>query len=238
MQNDPQVGGVFACGFSGALAAVSIDTQSLQPEAESRSVASAILVQTGSAQAVLFALFAGQFGVLSIINEQRAGTLQRMLVTPTPRHIIITGKLIGTVVMVIVQLLLLLAALTIIGSIIDRQVMFIWGNHFLALAAVILTLAVAVAGLGVLLTGLARTPEQVGLVGAILNIVMGAVGGGFGFPPVFPLAYLSLIYWGTDAFSKLSRGNLDIVPNLLALGVGGAILFAVGLFLFNRRVAL
>ena len=186
----------------------------------------------------MFALFAGQFGVLSIINEQRAGTLQRMLVSPTPRHIIIMGKLVSTVVMVIVQILILLVALTVISSIVERELTFIWGSNIIAIAAVIFTLALSVAGLGVLLMGLARTPEQVGPVGAILNILMGAVGGAFGFMPVFPVAYLSLIYWGTDAFTKLSAGNNDIGINLLALLIGGSVFFAVGLFLFNRRVEL
>lgn len=235
-QNDPQLNGVFACGFTDMLATVSLDAQSVQAEEQPRGVATAILVQTGSAQAVLFALFAGQFGVMSIINERRAGTLQRMLVTPTPRSVIIAGKLFSTFAMVVFQLLILLAALTLIASLVEGRLTLIWGSHFLALAAVILMLALAVAGFGVLLMGLAKTPEQVGPVGAILNIVMGAVGGAFGFAPVFPLAYVSLIYWGTDAFNKLSLGNSDILPNVLALLVGGTVLLVVGLFLFNRRV--
>ncbi|MAS32594.1 MAG: hypothetical protein CL610_01220 [Anaerolineaceae bacterium] len=236
--NDPEIAGVFACGFTDALSTVVLDPQPVEVEQRSRSVTTLILVQTGSAQAVLFALFAGQFGVLSIINEQRAGTLQRMLVSPTPRHIIIMGKLVSTVVMVIVQILILLVALTVISSIVERELTFIWGSNIIAIAAVIFTLALSVAGLGVLLMGLARTPEQVGPVGAILNILMGAVGGAFGFMPVFPVAYLSLIYWGTDAFTKLSAGNNDIGINLLALLIGGSVFFAVGLFLFNRRVEL
>ena len=94
----------------------------------------------------------------------------------------------------------------------------------------------SVGGLGVLLTGLARTPEQVGPIGAIINIVMGVFGGAFGSPPVFPPAYLSLIYWGTDAFNKLANGNLEIGLNLLVLVAVGILFFAVGLFLFNRRI--
>ncbi|MBZ0300817.1 MAG: ABC-2 transporter permease [Anaerolineae bacterium] len=238
LQNDAQIGGWFACGFSDALATVSVDPQAVQAQQQSRSLTTAILVQTGSAQAVLFAMFAAQFGVLSIISERRAGTLQRMLVSPTPRNVILTGKLFATFVMVIVQLLLLLAALTLIASVVEQQLILIWGGNLIAVAAVILALALSVSGLGVLLMGLAQTPEQVGPVGAVLNIVMGAVGGAFGFPPVIPISYLSLIYWGTDAFGKLAVGSTDIGLNLLALVAAGVVLYGVGLFLFNRRVEL
>lgn len=235
MQNDPAVGGIFVCGFTGALATIQVDRQFVG-QAQTHSLTTLILVQTGSAQAVLFALFAGQFGVLSIIEERRAGTLQRMLATPTPRSIIVIGKLVGTFVMIIVQLLILLGALTLIASVVEGQLVMIWGSSLPALAALMIALALAVAGFGVLLTGIARTPEQVGPVGAIINIIMGAVGGAFGFAPVFPLAYLSFIYWGTDGFNKLAAGNLDIGLNLVVLLAAGALLFAVGLFLFNRRV--
>src|SRR5690606_26543616 len=208
-QDDPQLGGIFGCGFAGELKTVSVDSQPVQAEQQPRSLTTMILVQTGSAQAVFFALFSGQFGVLSIINERRSGTLQRMLATPTPRSIIITGKLFSTVVMIVVQISILLAALTLVASIVEGGLMLIWGSNLLAVAAVVLALALAVAGLGVLLMGLARTPEQVGPVGAILNILMGAVGGAFGFAAVLPVGYLSLIYWGTDAFNKLSLAKAD-----------------------------
>jgi ABC-type Na+ efflux pump permease subunit len=233
---DDEVANLFACGFSGALTGINLDSQTVRDDAEPRSVTTAILVQVGAAQAVVFALFAGQFGVLSIIDERRSGTLQRMLVSPTPRNTIIIGKLFATIVIAIVQIGLLLLALTVIASLAEGRLVFIWGSNVLAIGAVILALALGVAGLGVLLMALAQTPEQVGPIGAVINIVMGAVGGGFGFPPVEPISYLSIVYWGTDAFGKLSLGSSDIGLNLLALLVAGGLLFGVGLYLFNRRI--
>src|SRR5690606_180263 len=78
--DSPEVGGVFACGFGGdTLNTIHLDPQPLNGnDTEQMSVASQILVMTGSAQAVFFALFAAQYGVLSIIEEHRAGTLQRL----------------------------------------------------------------------------------------------------------------------------------------------------------------
>ncbi len=237
-QANPEVATVLGCGFAPGMATISLDPQSLAADdaGDDRSVIDQILVQTGSAQGVFFALFAGQFGVLSIISERRAGTLQRMLISPTPRSVILIGKVFSTFVMVLVQLTLLLAALTVIASLIAGEPSLIWGTNLLAIGAVVLALALCVAGFGVLLTGLARTPEQVGPIGAVINIAMVAVGGGFGFAPVFPVAYLSLVFWGMDAFTKLAAGNSDILLNLVVLVVEGVLLFGIGLFLFNRRI--
>ena len=234
--DSPEVGGVFACGFSGgALNTIDLDPQPVNGS-EQRSVATQILVQTGSGQAVLFALFAAQFGVLSIIEERRAGTLQRIMTTATPRRTIITGKLVGTLATAAFQLILLMLALTLVASIIEGGLTLIWGSNIIALALVVLSLSLSVSGLGVLLTGIARTPEQVGPIGAVINIIMAVLGGAFGFAVGAPLAYLSMIYWGTDAFQKLSAGSGDIALNVAVLLAQGGIMFAVGLFLFNRRV--
>ena len=237
-QSNPEVAAIFGCGFMPGMATISVDQQALATGGDESgpSIIQLILVQTGSAQAVFFALFAGQFGVLSIITERRAGTLQRMLVSPTPRSVILIGKVFGTLATAVVQLTVLLLALLVIASIIEGQLVLIWGTNLLALVAVVLALALSVAGLGILMTSLARTPEQVGPLGAVINIIMVAVGGGFGFAPVFPLAYFSLVYWGMDAFMKLATGNADILLNLLVLTLEGGLLFAIGMFLFNRRV--
>lgn len=238
--DSPEVGGVFACGFGGStLNTIHLDPQPLNGnDTEQMSVASQILVMTGSAQAVFFALFAAQYGVLSIIEEHRAGTLQRLLATATPRPVIIAGKLLSTFVTAVFQLVLLMLALTLVASILEGGPTLIWGGNILGLAVMVLALALGVSGLGVLLTGLARTPEQVGLVGAILNIIMGVLGGAFGFAVGAPLSYLSMIYWGTDAFQKLASGSGDIALNVVVLLAQGVVMFALGLFLFNRRIQL
>ncbi len=240
--NDADVSAVFGCAFSGALATVSVDTQALTPQAQNAAaqhplgLASLILLQVGSAQAVFFALFAGQTSVMSVISERRAGTLQRMLTTPTPRRIILAGKLFSTFVLAVVQLVLLFVALTLVASLLEGHLTLIWGTNLVAVGAVILALSLCVAGFGILLTSLVQTPEQAGPIGAVFNLVMAVTGGAFGGLPMFPVAYTSLIYWGTDAFQKLAAGNNDVLLNLGVLMAMGIVLFAVGVFLFDRRV--
>jgi len=197
-----------------------------------------IIVAIGAAQAVFFALFTGVFGILSIYEERRQWTLQRLLVSPTPPGLILSGKVLGNLVVVLVQLLLLLLALTLIASVVVGSPTFIWGNQPLLLLLLTLALSLCTSGIGTLIVGLARTPEQVQLIGPLLNIALAVLGGSFGFslPPTF--AQLSLIYWGVDGYQKLAAGQPDIGRNLLVLFGQGLLFFVIGTWLFKRRMEL
>lgn len=228
--------GVYPCAFSGLLSTVRIRQLPVTTEGgPTLSGVAQILVIFGSAQAAFFALFTGQFGIISIVEERRAGTLQRILVSPTPRSAILTGKLLGTFVQIVFQLTILFLALTLVASIIDQEPQFIWGSNIIGLVAIILALAAAVCGLAVLMAGIARTPEQVGALGSIVNIIIAVAGGAFGFAVPSPVREISMIYWGSDALNKLARGETDFMLNVVVLLVMGAVLFGIGIILFNRQ---
>ena len=197
-----------------------------------------IIVPIGASQAVFFALFTGVFGIHSIYEERRQWTLQRLIVSPTPRIYLLVGKLLGNLVVVLLQILILLAALTLIASIVIGQPTFIWGANLAAILLVTLALALCVSGLGVFVVGLARTPEQVVLFGPMINITLAVLGGAFGFALPDQAAQFSLIYWGVDAFFKLANAQTDIVLNLVVLFAQGLVLFLLGAWLFKRRLNL
>ena len=197
-----------------------------------------IIVPIGASQAVFFALFTGVFGIHSIYEERRQWTLQRLIVSPTPRIYLLLGKLLGNLVVVLLQILILLAALTLVASIVIGQPTFIWGASLAAILLVKLALALCVSGLGVFVVGLARTPEQVVLFGPMINITLAVLGGAFGFALPDQAAQFSLIYWGVDAFVKLANAQTDIVLNLLVLFAQGIVLFLLGAWLFKRRLNL
>jgi ABC-2 type transport system permease protein len=204
-------------------------------QAAQTSTAGAILVTFGSAQALFFALFVGQSGILSMYEERKNGTLQRILVSPTPRWNLLGGKLVGVLVSVVFQLLVLIFAMTAVGSLIEGQLTFIWGTDIAKLGLVVLAVSVAVSGLGMFLAGVLKGIEQANIVGSVLNIALGVLGGAFGFQLPRSVAQVSLIYWARDAFDKLAAGRGDITLNILVLFVEGAVLFLIGLILFNRR---
>jgi hypothetical protein len=65
---------VFVCAFSPTVETVKLETHSLEGGAERRT-ATLIMVSVGSSQAIFFALFTAQFGVLSMYDERRNWTL-------------------------------------------------------------------------------------------------------------------------------------------------------------------
>jgi len=66
-------------------------------------------------------------------------------------------------------------------------------------------------------------------------MALGVLGGAFGFQLPRSIAQLSLIYWARDAFDLLAAGRGDVSLNILVLFAEGAVMFAIGLVLFNRR---
>ena len=227
------LGGLFVCAFTPGNELVQVKDVPVQ--AAANNLAGVLLVTFGSAQALFFALFTGLNGVLSMYDERNDGTLQRILVSPTPRWVVLGGKLVGTLISVLVQLIILMVALDIVGCLLEGQIVFIWGTDFLKLVLVLLAVSLAVSGLGVFLAGVLKGIEQANLVSSVLNIALGVLGGGFGFQLPQSVAQFSLVYWGRDAFDLLAAGRGDIWLNLLVLVAEGALMFGIGLFFFNRK---
>jgi ABC-type Na+ efflux pump permease subunit len=227
------LGQLFACAFTAGGEQVQLVNQPIQ--AAPTGTAGALLVTFGSAQALFFALFTGQMGILSMYEERRNWTLQRMLASPTPRWAILGGKLVGVFFSVLFQLLALAVALTVVGSLIEGRPTFIWGANLPMLGLVFVAVAMAVSGLGMLLAGVLKGVEQANIVGSVLNIALGVLGGAFGFELPRSVAAVSLIYWARNAFETLATGRGTVTLNVLVLSVEGVALFAIGLFLFNRK---
>lgn len=226
----------FAAGFDPGTNLVRIEQQTVQGEATSFNP----LILFGSGQTVFFMLFTAMGSANALLEERRDWTLQRLIASPTPRYIILLGKFIGTFANCAIQVVLLMLALTVIGSLVSGQVQFIWGSNILALAAVVLAVALAAAGLGTMVAALVKSPEQGNVIGSIISLMMGLFGGVFfsvqAVPVLAPLSRLTIVYWAVDAFSKLSFNQTDIGLNLIVLLAIGVIFFAGGWLVFNRRL--
>jgi ABC-2 type transport system permease protein len=205
-------------------------------DAEGEQVVINPFVFIGSAQALFFAMFTASGGAISVIEERRNYTLQRLLMTPTTRMTILLGKMMGTFATVLVQLVFLFIAFTIIASLLAGEVTFIWGTNIPGLLALIVASALAGTGLGTVVAAVAKTPNAAGTIMSVVSILMAALGGAFGFMLEIGPRVLSIVYWGSDGFLKLSVGNNDIGLNVLVLAAFGVVTFFAGLFLFNRRL--
>ncbi len=200
------------------------------------------LVSFGSAQALFFMMFTALGASVSLLEERRDGTLQRQAVTPTPLVALLLGKMLGTLVTCVVQVAVLLVALTLVGSLIAGQLQFIWGSNVLLIALVVLLASLAAGGVGALIASIARTSEQANIIGSVVALVFGLFSGAFFDVSAIPgsniISRLTVNYWGVEAFTRLSQGVTDIGVNLIVLAALGTAFFAIALFVFNRRLSI
>jgi ABC-2 type transport system permease protein len=182
---------------------------------------------------MLFLMYTVTYGGRSLLAERVEGTLPRLMTTPTGAAQVLGGKVFGIFLSGAAQVgVLVLASSLLFG--------LRWGDP-LAVAAIILAVAAAATGWGLLLAALARTPAQVGSLGSALMLVFGILGGSFfpaaGFPGwLQAISRLTPNAWGLEAFNTLARGNglAHIGLPLAALAVMALALFGAALLVFRR----
>lgn len=223
----------FACGFDPSLGTITLQPQAMN-DVQARSIFDQIMISIGAAQALFFSLTTANASIQSIYEDRKAGVLQRLLVSPTPRVYILAGKVVGTLLIVLAQVGILLLALTVAASMVGGSPVWLWGNP-LYVFLFLLLIGIAVSGVAIFVTGLARTPEEAQIIGTLVSLGMAILGGTFGFQ-VGEVGKLSLIWWGVDGLNTLSSGSTEIGLSAFILGLQGVLLFVLGSWLFNRRV--
>lgn len=184
--------------------------------------------------ALLFLMFTVSNGGRSLLAEKAQGTLARLLVSPTASAQVLIGKLIGTYLTGVLQMLILIAASALLFNL-------RWGNapgvFVLILAAVFGAL-----GWGMLITVLARTPGQVAVAGSAVMLIFGILGGSFTQITMLPtwfqwLSRLTPNAWGLDGFTILALGGSwsDLARPVLGLLVMGVVVGGLAIALFSRR---
>ena len=129
----------------------------------------------GAGMAVFFLFFTVQFGISSLFDERRDGTLQRMLAAPIRRSAILTGKLITSLVLGFVSMTVLAVATSFLLS-------ADWGNA-LGVAILIVAGVLAATAVMTLVATFAHNSEQAQSWQAMVALVFGMLGGTF-----FPVA--------------------------------------------------
>lgn len=171
--------------------------------------------------AVFFLFFTVQFGVTGLLEEEREGTLARLMAAPIARVSVIAGKAILAFLLGIISMGVLVIATTLL---MDAR----WG---VPLGVTLLVVAGVLSAVGImgLVASVARTPEGAGNLGSIIAVILGMLGGTF-----FPIAssggvLASLTYLTPHAW--FMRGLADLssdAPWTAALpAVGAMLIFAV-----------
>lgn len=175
--------------------------------------------------AILFLMFTLFDAASSILEEEREGTLARMMVTPTAFSSILLGKIAGVFATGLLQLAVLILA---------SQLLFglSWGSSPLGLALMVVAVVAAASSLGALIVAFSRDERQAGIVGSAVALVFAILGGNFvagqEYPDFLqPLSKLTLNRWALDGLTDLSLRGLGLQDVLLEAGVllAAAVLF-------------
>jgi len=125
--------------------------------------------------AVFFLFFTVQFGVIGLLEEEREGTMPRLMAAPIPRVSLIAAKAILAFIIGAVSMTVLVVATTFL---MDAN----WGAP-LGVAVLVIAGVFSAVGIMGLVASVAKTPEGAANLGSIIAVVLGMLGGTF-----FPIA--------------------------------------------------
>jgi ABC-2 type transport system permease protein len=184
---------------------------------------------------MIFFMFFGASNVArTIMTEDRAGTLPRLLTTPTSAGTILGGKFSSVYLTVTAQAVLLLIA----GRL-------IFGIHWGGITVVVLltvSAACVASGLALLVISAVRSPAQAGAIGAGVYLVLALLGGNFTGTATVGTTYATIQRltpngWLINGWDTAMRGGGvgDVLKAVLIPLAFAAAFFSVAVVRFRRR---
>lgn len=177
---------------------------------------------------IFFLFFTVQFGVLSLLEEEEAGTLARLRSAPISPWSIIMGKLLSSFVLGVLSTTVMVIATSWLMGV-------RWGNPAGVAVFVVLGVLAATAIVSLVLS-VAHTAEQAGAYASMGSVVLGLLGGVF-----FPIdqssgflraaSFISPHRWLLEGFREISYGS----P---IASLGGPILIILGFIVVTGSVGL
>ncbi|MCJ7515881.1 MAG: ABC transporter permease [Dehalococcoidia bacterium] len=177
---------------------------------------------------------------LSFIHEKQDGTFRRLLVAPISKSALLIGKLLPYYLVNLIQIVLIFAAGIWIVPLMGNPALNL-GEHPEALIVVSLATAAAACGLGLLVAALVKTPEATGGLGALIAVMMAAIGGCF--VPIFVMPNLMQTLskivphsWALQGYQNVLIRGYDIgqvMPEVGVLLLFAAVFFGFALWRFR-----
>jgi ABC-2 type transport system permease protein len=193
-----------------------VQTRLTAPDGSTYTSAAGEFDSGASTQLLLFIFLNSLNGAAWLIETRRLGIARRVLSTPTSIGTLVSGQLLGRLVIALLQALII-----VLGSLVFFGVN--WGNP-LGTAAVILAFSLVSTGGAVLLGSLFAREQQAGPVALLLGLGLAALGGSMAPLEIFPstartIAHITPHAWANDAFSKLLKHGGDLISVLPQVGV-------------------
>lgn len=225
-------------GTDPATAAALVDSVRVEPVGVTASGGARTvgLFDAGAAnQLLLFVFLTALTSSAALVETRRLGVARRMLATPTTAGSVVAGEGLGRVAVAAVQGIAIVVGTWLLFGV-------RWGDP-VAVALVVTAFALVAGAAGMLLGAVLRTGEQVGGVGVLLGLGLGALGGCMVPLELFDdtmrtVALLTPHAWAGQALADAARdgGVPAVLPSLGVLTGYAAVLFAVGSWSLRRSL--
>ena len=178
----------------------------------------------------------------TFISERGQGTLMRLKSMNVSRISLIVGKMVPYLFINAIQVLIMIAIGIHVVPLFGGTALTL-GRSPAGLALISAAVSFSAIALALLIASLARTTEQATTIGAVLNIIFGALGGIMVPTFVMPrfmqeLANLSPMAWGLEGFLDIflrNGGAADVLPESLALLLLGGVMVALTVIILRRQ---
>lgn len=179
----------------------------------------------GPSMAIIFLFLGAAAGARALLTERGAGTLARLQAAPVSGSAIIAGKVLAILVTGLVSILTVWAVTSAVFS-------ASWGDPGAVLLLCLVTV-IAMSGVSMLITVLARDPSQADMATTIVTFALALFGGNFfppgSLPPSFErLTRLTPNGWALQGFGSLAIDGGHLGSVVAPLVVLGAIAVAFG----------
>lgn len=116
-------------------------------------------------------------GSEALTREKQLGTLKRLVTTPLTASQVLLGKTLGLALLGVAQVVIVILATEGLAVVGVGGVDFRWGPVIFGVAPTLVAYCVCVAALGLLLSGLLRTPQQAESIAWLVGMGLSALGG-------------------------------------------------------------
>jgi len=216
-----------------------IEIHTILPETESDNAFSfgefSFVAYYAPSLAILALMFSLTSAARSILQERESGTLARFRATPAAPAALIAGKITGTILTGMIQMIVLI---TLTSLLMDIR----WGAIVPVLLLTLLVVT-AVAAMGIMLASFARTNAQAESISSAVVLILSALSGNFLPRPAFPdwlqkISYIGPSAWGIEGYQMLQSGAgvADMASTYLALTIMTGTFFLIALLGLRKVV--
>jgi ABC-type multidrug transport system permease subunit len=206
-------------------------------DTEEDHISGIVHVVAGTSVMMLLFSVAGIGG--SLIDEKQEGMLKKLLCSPIHPNHILYGKMVYANIVSVIQLVIMFIFAWLVFGLNILP-------HLPSLALMILVIAYACSGFGIVLASIAKSRQQVQGLSTIIVLVMSAIGGSmipiFIMPEIMQkIAVVSVNYWGIQGFydiflKRLPFMDITFLTKAFTLFLIGTSLNFIAFQMFRRNI--